>query len=217
MATKTSFNGQDFDSVDDMPPQVKLAYQFLMTTFADKDGNGMPDIFEGKGAAQIANLGSLVSGLGAMKVIFDGKEYSGMQDLPPEARQKYQAVLEKMKSNPHLSTYMTALANGKTFSSIDQLPPELKDRYEAALEKMRANPNLSAFEAALQQDLHPSVQISTSSSTPANLSNSVANPTPAKSFFSDTAMLLIGVGIVGVVALVALFLLVLFLFPSILK
>lgn len=217
MAAKINFNGQEFDSVDDMPPQLKLAYQSLMTTFADKDGNGMPDIFEGKGAAQIVNLGSLVSGLGAMKMIFDGKEYSSMQDLPPEAREKYQAALEKMKSNPHMSAYMAALANGKTFSSIDQLPPELKDRYEAALEKMRANPNLSAFAAALQQDLHPSVQISTASPTEAISSNPVINPAPAKSFFSDTAMLLIGVGIVGVLALVALFVLVLFLFPSILK
>jgi len=213
---KINFNGKEYSSVDEMPPNTRQAYDALAKTFADNDHNGMPDIFEGKGSAQMVNLGSLLAGQRTMRIIFEGKEYTSMDQLPPEAREKYKAAVEKMRSNPHLGAFTTALASGKEFSSIDQLPPELRDKYQTALDKMRANPGLSALAATLEQDLHPSVQISAALSAGHSVSTPIVNAT-TKSFFGDTATFLIGIGIVGVLALVAVFLLVLFLFPSILK
>lgn len=40
-------NGRTYSSLDEMPPEARAAYQQMMGVFADKDGNGVPDILEG--------------------------------------------------------------------------------------------------------------------------------------------------------------------------
>jgi len=40
------FNGRDYSSPEAMPENVRAAYQKLKNTFADRDGNGVADIFE---------------------------------------------------------------------------------------------------------------------------------------------------------------------------
>lgn len=62
---RINFNGQDYGSVDEMPPDVRRVYQRLMGVFADEDGDGTPDIFE---------------------FASPPRQYRSADELPPKAR-----------------------------------------------------------------------------------------------------------------------------------
>lgn len=49
-----AFEGQTYTNVDDMPPQVREAYEKAMAVLSDSDQDGMPDILEG--AIQVIDL-----------------------------------------------------------------------------------------------------------------------------------------------------------------
>lgn len=55
--TKIVFNGQEFSSPAEMPPDVREAYEQVMTNvLADVDSNGIPDLMESSGTAVFADL-----------------------------------------------------------------------------------------------------------------------------------------------------------------
>src|SRR5687768_14813285 len=47
--TSITVNGQTYNSVDEMPPDVRRRYEQVMSMMADKNNNGVPDIMEGDG------------------------------------------------------------------------------------------------------------------------------------------------------------------------
>ncbi len=52
LQTKIFFNGQEFSSPDDMPTEIRRAYDQVMTgMLADANHNSIPDIFEGGGGS----------------------------------------------------------------------------------------------------------------------------------------------------------------------
>jgi|GEM_PF-489535 len=94
---KINFNGKAYDSVDEMPSDIRAAYEAVTTAFADKDGNGVPDIFEGKGNAKVVNLGTVfTSQTNMQKIFFEGKQYNSSDELPPDARAKYDEAMGKL-------------------------------------------------------------------------------------------------------------------------
>jgi hypothetical protein len=89
MSPNIIFNGKAYDSVDEMPPDHRRAYESIMGVMADKNRNGMPDILEGLPAAGTQMASS-------MQIFFEGKMYSGLIDLPPEARARYDQAMGKL-------------------------------------------------------------------------------------------------------------------------
>ena len=47
--TRITIDGKTYSSVDEMPPEAREKYEKMMSMLADRDGNGVPDILEGKG------------------------------------------------------------------------------------------------------------------------------------------------------------------------
>jgi hypothetical protein len=86
-------NNKSYSSIEEMPPDVRQAYEQAMGVLADKNGNGVPDILEG------AFFAGPVGGQAMSKVdtrfVVDGKVYSRVEDLPPEARHKYDLAIAK--------------------------------------------------------------------------------------------------------------------------
>lgn len=102
-------DGKTYNSVNEMPEDVRRLYDQAMRSFKDQDGNrvpdaidpvnpledknrnGIPDIIEGTaGAPIVAN---------AFKVLMDGKEYNSLDELPPEARAKYEQAMGALDAN----------------------------------------------------------------------------------------------------------------------
>jgi hypothetical protein len=94
MSNKIVFNGKEYNSADEMPADVRAAYQQAMGIFADGDKNGIPDILEGKGSINIQP-----AVFSSSTIIYDGKTYASVNDLPPEARQKYEEAMAKLDAN----------------------------------------------------------------------------------------------------------------------
>jgi hypothetical protein len=102
-------DGKTYNSVNEMPADVRQKYEQAMSTFKDQDGNripdsiennnmladndrnGIPDIMENTpGAPIIAN---------AIKVLVDGKAFNSLDELPPEARAKYEQAMGALDAN----------------------------------------------------------------------------------------------------------------------
>jgi hypothetical protein len=89
-------NGKSYSSIEEMPQDVRKTYELAMGAFADRNQNGVPDIFEGgQKSGDNAVQGSPIVFTSA-KIIVDGKVYERVEDLPPEAKRKYEIGLEKM-------------------------------------------------------------------------------------------------------------------------
>lgn len=59
--TKIVFNGQEFSRPEEMPADIRKAYDQVMNgVLVDKDQNGIPDIAEG-GAAQVFDLRNITT------------------------------------------------------------------------------------------------------------------------------------------------------------
>ena len=102
-------DGKTYHSVDEMPPDIRQKYDQAMHSlgdansnqipdafesmdiFADKDKDGVPDILENITAGHAA--------VSSMKIIVDGKEFDGLENLPPEARAKYEEAMGKLDAN----------------------------------------------------------------------------------------------------------------------
>ncbi|MFZ6026246.1 MAG: hypothetical protein ACOYYS_00905 [Chloroflexota bacterium] len=50
MATPIDFNGKTYFSLEEMPPDVRQAYQQVTAIFSDQNQNGIPDTLEGTAA-----------------------------------------------------------------------------------------------------------------------------------------------------------------------
>lgn len=104
---KIVIDGVTYNSVDEMPPEVRRNYeeamrgfsaaqsnpsnpiQALNNVFADTNNNGMPDIVEN----QALNFP------GGMKFVVNGQTFNNLEDLPPEARARYEQVMGTLDKN----------------------------------------------------------------------------------------------------------------------
>jgi len=124
-------DGKTYDSIEEMPPDVRQKYEQAMQSLGDANGNRIPDAFENMNilADKDKNgipdvLENLVAGqavVNSMKIIVDGKEFNGIENLPPEARARYEAAMGKLDGNqngiPDFAEGMTTTINQTTNSS----------------------------------------------------------------------------------------------------
>ncbi len=82
-------NGKTYNSIDEMPPDVRAQFETMQNVLADRNQNGMPDILE-----NVSGAGATI--MQTAKIIYDGKAYDSVEQLPPEARAKYDAAMSKL-------------------------------------------------------------------------------------------------------------------------
>lgn len=102
-------DGKTYNSVDQMPAEVRSRYEQALRSLKDQDSNRIPDALEGRdmltdkdrdgipdliehtpGAPVVAN---------SVKVLLDGQEYNSLDELPPEARAKYEQAMGVLDAN----------------------------------------------------------------------------------------------------------------------
>ena len=101
--------GKAYHSVEEMPPDIRQEYEAAMRSLGDANDNRIPDAFENMNILADQNknglpdvVENLVAGqtvVNSMKIIVDGKEFNNLEGLPPEARAKYQAAMNKLDAN----------------------------------------------------------------------------------------------------------------------
>ena len=141
-------DGRTYNSVDEMPPEVRQKYEQAMRTlgdannnripdgfetlasnplsiFTDQDKDGMPDVLENIAGGQVA--------VHSMKIIVDGKEFNGLESLPPEARARYEEAMGKLDANQNgipdfvegmmKSSNQNVVTSSASFAVQAQTPP----------------------------------------------------------------------------------------------
>ena len=122
MNKRIVIDGKVYNSVDEMPEDIRQRYLEAMgkldannngkldmlenvnAFFEDKNKDGMPDAFD--------SLMSAPNTFTTTKVIADGKEYNGMDQLPPEVRAKLSQAMGKLDANQNgIPDFMEAAAN----------------------------------------------------------------------------------------------------------
>lgn len=89
-------NGKTYSSLDEMPPEIRQAYDQAMGILADKNHNGVPDILEGTSGVTNISFQTKPIEINSTQFIVDGKVYSSVAELPSEARQKYDQAMAKL-------------------------------------------------------------------------------------------------------------------------
>lgn len=158
-------DGKVYNSVDEMPADVRQRYEAALSALRDQNGAGVPDMLgtrngladsTGDGIPDIVenSLGSPIV-KAALKILMNGKEFHSLDELPPEARAKYEQAMSRLDANhngvPDLLENSTNTAidnssikfrvNGQEVDSLDNLPPEVRARYEQAMSRLDANHN----------------------------------------------------------------------------
>ncbi len=106
-----TINGKTYNSIDDMPPDVRAQYESMSNLLGDKNQDGVPDL-----------LGNMLKAnatvMQTSTIIFDGKAYNSVDELPAEARAKYEQAMGKLadeNKNGVPDVIEGALQNAPTF------------------------------------------------------------------------------------------------------
>jgi hypothetical protein len=85
------------------------------------------------------------------KIVLNGKEYDGVESMPPDVRKDYETVLDSLKntggdevlsllrSGEHTNikaTLREIVVNGKSYGSVDEMPADVRRTYEDAVGRM---------------------------------------------------------------------------------
>lgn len=86
---KIEFNGQTYDGIDQMPPDVREEYLRLIAPFGDANRNGIPDALEN------GFRGAATQTLVEERIVINGKEYRSLDEVPPDLR----PIVERLRPN----------------------------------------------------------------------------------------------------------------------
>jgi hypothetical protein len=90
--TKIRVNGQDYASVEDMPPHIRQAYERAMAAMPGAKHSGLLNTLENGLRANAQKVSNA-------KVIFNGQEYGSVDQMPANVRQLYQAVMATIEND----------------------------------------------------------------------------------------------------------------------
>jgi hypothetical protein len=89
-------NGQEYASIEAMPPEARAAYQQMQGLFADQNNNGVPDLFEG-------------AGVNMQTMTIDSSTASGRTLSPEEARRVAEQVMGAFGGQPGSDVFGSAV------------------------------------------------------------------------------------------------------------
>lgn len=99
LQSKIVFNGREFSSPNDMPPEIRTAYDQLMGgMLADANRNNIPDIIEGGGGSSV---------------------FTGIRTLPPDDPAENLKKLKEMRDTGLIVARNTKLREPKSSPGCD--------------------------------------------------------------------------------------------------
>lgn len=102
-------DGKTYHNVNEMPADIRQKYEQAIRSLGDANNNQIPDAFENmnlfadkdkNGAPDL--LDNLVAGqatVSSMKIVVDGKEFNGIENLPPDVRARYEEAIRGLDTN----------------------------------------------------------------------------------------------------------------------
>jgi hypothetical protein len=104
-----TIDGKTYNSVEEMPPDIRQKFELAIKALGDTNNNNIPDAFETinifadknrNGAPDVLeNIAAGQAALNSMKIVVDGKEFTGIENLPPEIRARYNGAMRQLDTN----------------------------------------------------------------------------------------------------------------------
>ena len=121
-------DGKVYNSADEMPEDVRQQYEKAMSALKDQNGNRIPDAFENNNMLADTNRNGIPDIIEntagapifakAMKILVDGKEFNSIDDLPPEARLKYEKAMGMLDKNHNgIPDFVEGMVNAQQFAA----------------------------------------------------------------------------------------------------
>lgn len=83
---KIVFNGVEYESIEAMPPEGREAWRTVMDKLTDRDGDGIPDVLQGKGGA---------AGATPESVTVTSRTWTSVDEMPAEVRSGFERLLHE--------------------------------------------------------------------------------------------------------------------------
>src|SRR5258706_5148559 len=109
------FNGKTYNSIEEMPVDVRSAYQQVADIFVDKNGNGIPDFLEGD---MVKNVITAFTS----NVNVNGQSYNNMNEFPPDICALVQAAFEQLSALGMDTSHNSSSIPHASSRQIDQHP-----------------------------------------------------------------------------------------------
>ncbi|MCI0356273.1 MAG: hypothetical protein L0099_14720 [Acidobacteria bacterium] len=109
MPTRIVFNGKEYASLDEMPADVRRAYQEVVGLLADADRSAGADFAPDSGGEPKLNITRL-------RFLHEGKEYSSLEQMPPEARRRYDEAVRQLGDTSRVGSPEMLVGQGTTGS-----------------------------------------------------------------------------------------------------
>lgn len=134
------YNGQQYDNIAQMPPEVREAYESAIKTmgniFADNDKNGMPDILENSGGN--SNIQT------TYQVEINGQVYKDSEELPANLQPVFEQLAKQ--SENYIPEWINE-SGGPSIATVVESPPEwtkqqssVKNKSEPVIEPVDGKP-----------------------------------------------------------------------------
>lgn len=128
------FNGKTYNDLAEMPANERQMYEQLMAVLSDKDGNGVPDVFEGDVVSNIIDM-ARKSGYG------DSEQVAVLEQISPEMRARLTKGIAKLQE--------FGLLTGMPDLPRESLAPTLEDA------EIRPSRPVIQTQSAIQEDSGP--------------------------------------------------------------
>jgi hypothetical protein len=189
-ATKIVFNGREYASADELPPELRAQYDRLMNT-VDADHNGVPDALEGDAAAPSVSVADSAVARLAMRL------------MPADRRARYEAALRE--ADIRLDGDPGAL----DFGSVGEFASQVTAQTQAQPLPVEPAPSdedaaISWLEGLAQKQVARPPQTPAPTQSPANFPVVSAEPPRSRRwlFFALVALLIVLAGVAGLALLI---------------
>jgi hypothetical protein len=113
-------DGKMYNSIDEMPEDVRKQYEQAMSSLKDQSGTDIADMLADKNKNSIPDIIENTTGgapivKSTIKVVVNGKEYNSLEDLPPDVRAKYAKAMGALDANHNgIPDFVESIMGGST-------------------------------------------------------------------------------------------------------
>jgi hypothetical protein len=118
---KIVFNEVEYESVEQMPADIRRQYEAMLALLPDKNHNGIPDVFEQAGTAEPPRMTVTTR----TRISINGQTYESLEELPPELREKYENLLAHngvLTAGKPAKQISVKISTGKATASLSGRP-----------------------------------------------------------------------------------------------
>ncbi len=91
MSLKIVFNGQEYDNVDAMPPDVRKEYEVALETLRKSGGEEILSVLQRDMGVSGTHIKATIR-----EIVVNGKKYDSVDAMPPDVRRSYEQAMARV-------------------------------------------------------------------------------------------------------------------------